>query len=103
MVVSGVKSQKSPEELGEKATRGAAEIRLTRDNQAKPLPCARDKRGPGRAFIPILRRSTPSLWCVRHAGSSAPRVLPSSQLYAEDTTSEVNAHCHRFFLPSPSR
>lgn len=47
MIVSGVKSQKSPEELGGKETGGGAEIRLTGDNQAKPLPSARGKRGPG--------------------------------------------------------
>lgn len=47
MIVSGVKSQKSPEELGGKESGGGAGIRLTRDNQAKPLPPPRGKRSPG--------------------------------------------------------
>lgn len=47
MIVSGVKSQKSPEELGGKERGEGAGIRLTRDNQTKPLPHARGKRSPG--------------------------------------------------------
>lgn len=47
MIVSGVKSQKSPKELGGKESGGGVGIRLTRDNQANPLPHAGGKRSPG--------------------------------------------------------
>lgn len=94
MIVSGVKSQSFPEELRGKESGGGAGIRLTRDNQAKPYPMQEAKEVLG---DPSSQSTSQYLLPCGAPGTLAPRhpeSFPSLSLYAENTASEVTAHCH---------